>query len=101
MLKTELPVEFTKPLKDLEIMENQPLTLTCEVNKPNLEATWQKDGKNIDASDRVQILRDGHIHTLKIDNAKVEDDSLYRCIVKNRKTSAKVTVKGKTLNIHV
>lgn len=90
----ELPIEFTKPLKDLEIMENQPLTLTCQVNKPDLVATWQKDGKNIDASDRVQIVRDGVTHTLKIDKAVLEDDSVYKCTIKDRKTSARVTVKG-------
>lgn len=76
-------------------MENQPLTLTCEVNKPDLEATWQKDGKNIEASDHIQILRDGRTHTLKIEKAAVADDSVYKCTVKNRKSSAKVTVKGK------
>ncbi|GFO38541.1 titin, partial [Plakobranchus ocellatus] len=93
----EIPVEFTKPLKDIEVTENQPLILTCEVNKPDLEAKWTKEGKVIDSSDRVQVSRDGFVHTLKIDKSRMDDASIYRVSVKDKKTAAKVSVKEEPL----
>ena len=77
-------------------MENQPLTLTCEVNKPDLEAKWTRDGKVMDSSDRLHITRDGCVHTLKIDKSELGDASIYRVNIKDKKTSAKVSVKGKS-----
>ncbi|KAH9498303.1 hypothetical protein Btru_006488 [Bulinus truncatus] len=95
----ELPVEFTKPLQDIEVIEHQPLILTCEVNKPNLKATWQKDGKPLLEEEGLQILRSESTHTLKIDDAVLDDEAVYKCIVKDRKTSARVTVKEEPLEI--
>ena len=91
---SEFPVEFTKPLKDSEVMENQTMTLTCEVNKPDLEAKWTKDGKPLVTSDRVKVICEGHTHSVEIAETVLEDDSVYKCVVKDKKTSARLTVKG-------
>ena len=94
-LSSELPIEFTKPLKDTEIMEKQTLIMSCEVNKANAKATWQKEGKPLEASDRITITCEKHVHTLTIENATLEDDSIYKCVIKDRKTSARGTVNSK------
>ncbi|GFS00827.1 titin [Elysia marginata] len=93
----EIPLEFTKPLKDTEVMENQQLTLTCEVNKPDLEAKWTRDGKVLDSSDRIHISRDGCVHSLTIEKSELGDASIYRVSIKDKKTSAKVAVKEEPL----
>ena len=71
------------------------MTLTCEVNKPDQEAKWTRENKVIESSDRVHISRDGCVHTLKIDKSEMTDASIYRVAIKDKKTSGKVSVKGK------
>ena len=91
----ELPVEFTKPLKDIEVMENTEIVLTCEVNKPDKPATWQCNGKDLSPSDRILITAEACTHTLTIPKALLEDEAVYKCMVGDRKTSARVSVKGR------
>ncbi|KAK7507540.1 hypothetical protein BaRGS_00001475, partial [Batillaria attramentaria] len=98
LIVRELPVEFTKPLKDIEVMENTPITLTCEVNKPDKAAKWQCNGKDLVPSDHIQITADGCTHTLTIPAARLEDEAVYKCMVGDRKTSGRVSVKEEPLS---
>ncbi|XP_046554801.1 titin-like [Haliotis rubra] len=93
VLVDELPIEITKPLKDLEIMEGTSLTLTCEVNKPNIPSKWMRNGEEITPSERIEMTVDDTRHTLTIPKSEVDDEAVYKCVIKDRKTSARVTVK--------
>ena len=87
-------MEFTKPLKDMEVMENQEVSLVCEVNKPGKTATWQCNGQDLAPSDHIRIAADACTHSLTIPAARLEDEAVYKCVVGDRKTSARLTVKG-------
>ena len=87
-------MEFTKPLKDVEVMESQEVSLICEVNKPGKTATWQCNGQDLSPSDHIHISADACTHSLTIPAAHLEDEAVYKCMVGDRKTSARVTVKG-------
>ncbi len=80
-------------------MEGQSLTLTCEVNKPNVQSKWLKNGEEIPASDRIEMTVDDVRHTLTIPKSELDDESVYKCVIKDRKTSARVTVKGGWPNV--
>ena len=79
-------------------MEKNPVELTCEVSKPNAKAKWVKNGKEITPSDRVLITCQDTVHSLKIPESVLEDAATYKCILENKETSAKITVKGTRLS---
>ncbi|ESO99762.1 hypothetical protein LOTGIDRAFT_85536, partial [Lottia gigantea] len=96
---SELPIEITKPLKDTEVPEKQSLVLSCEVNKEDVPSKWQKNGTDLVESETVHLTVKGCVHTLTIDNASLEDEAVYKCLIKDRKTSARVSVKEAPVEI--
>ena len=79
-------------------MEKEVITLTCEVNKPNVKAKWLKNGEPISESEYVKMTSKDTEHTLTIPSAELDDEAVYKCIVGDRKTSARVSVKGQYAN---
>lgn len=75
-----------------------PLVLSCEVNKPDRPAKWQRNGQDVTPTDHIQITADGCTHTLSISSANLEDEAVYKCIVGDKKSSGRVTVKGGILS---
>lgn len=94
-LFSELPLKVTRPLLDAQITEKDSVTLTCEVSKPNVKAKWKKDGVEIEPSEHYDISTKDNVHTLKINNAVIEDGAVYTCQVEDKETAAKIVVKGK------
>lgn len=92
---TEAPVEFIKPLKDKQVMEKTKVVMECEVNKPNLIATWWLDGEEVKSSDRIEIAVYDTVHQLIIDTAKLTDEGKYTVDVEGQKSSATLLVDGK------
>ena len=93
---TELPVEFLKPLSNLDIMEKECATFECEVSKPDLPAKWYQKGSEITSDwDRFSTTVDGNVHKLVISSALLGDTHKYKCVIGDQKTSAKLTVSGK------
>lgn len=70
------------------------MTLTCEVNKPNIPSKWLRNGEAIAPSERIEMTVDDTRHTLTIPKSEMDDEAVYKCVIKDRKTSARVTVKG-------
>ena len=75
-------------------MEKQPITLECEVSKPNKTATWLKEGKPIEASDRVEIGVDGTRHFLTIKSSTLDDEAKYTIKIDEKQSTGKLTVEG-------
>ena len=101
MLLSELPVEITKQLSNLEVMEKQTVMFECEVSKPNQVAIWFQGADKIEPGvgdwERFRVEVDGHIHRLIIENVHLEDAKKYSCTIKDKKTSATLSVKGMCL----
>ena len=92
----ELPIEFLRPLSNLEVQEKQTATFECEINKPKQEATWYQAGTKITPEmERIHPESDGKLFRLVIDSCQLDDTHKYKCSFKNAQTSAKLNVLGK------
>ena len=88
------------PLPDKSVVEKESFTLECEVSKPNKPATWSKDGKPLEPSDRVQMFVDGTKHTLIVNNSILDDEAKYTITVEEAESTGNVTVQGVYLLVH-
>ena len=95
LLLAEEPVDFLKPLTDVEVLEGQTATLQCEVSKPNQKATWFKNGSTeVKTGGRHEIRVEETKHTLVIQNTKLTDQSEYTVKIADKSTTASVFVTG-------
>ncbi|XP_078604169.1 hemicentin-1-like isoform X2 [Branchiostoma floridae x Branchiostoma japonicum] len=79
--------------KDITIIEGESVELNCRSEgSPPPVVTWQRDSQNI----RTNTLNDGQ--TVMLENARVEDSGLYRCLVAN---PAGNTTKVFNVSVHV
>lgn len=90
-------MEILKPLHDVTATEGQPITLECEVSKPNVPARWLKDGKVLEPSERYHLVVDGTIHKLEIPASELDDEADYTIEVRDKSSKAMVLVEGKPL----
>lgn len=79
----ELPIYFTRPLKDLStIMENtREYQYDCEINKENKVAQWFKDDDQepMKSNDEVQVKVHGRSHALVFSSVQVKHAGKYTC----------------------
>jgi len=97
-MRAEIPVDFVKPLSDVEVLEQETATFQCEVSKPKQSATWDQAGGTIEPGvgdwSRFRTEVDGNVHRLIVESAHTEDALKYTCSIGDKKTSAKLTVNG-------
>lgn len=91
----EKPLEFVKPLKDIEVTEGQDIELECVLSKEGVKATWQKNNKALPVDNRVKVTSDKDTHKLTIRSALVEDKGEYKVKVADKTSTAKVFVEGR------
>ncbi|XP_038853293.1 obscurin-like protein 1 [Salvelinus namaycush] len=76
------PVQFSEvPEEELQksAMELDPVVLTCEVSREDANATWYKDGIEVQASDNITIQTEGTLRRLIIRCAETSDAGTYSC----------------------
>ena len=91
---TEESLEIIVPLKEQETTEGVTVTLTCKVNKPNVTATWYKEGVPVTSSDRCVLKVDGDTHTLTLPEADLEDEAEYTIKLGDKSSTALLLVEG-------
>lgn len=93
-LATEIPTQFTKDLRDQEVLEQETIELECELSKKGKPVKWLKDGVEIIPGGRIEIVYDRFLHQLIIEDATLEDMGRYSCVCGDVSTSANVKVEG-------
>ena len=92
------------PLKDQTVLEEETVTLTCKLSKPEQEVKWyRKDNvMAIQPSSKYDITSEGTEYSLIINNASKQDTIEYtmKCGM-FMSTKAKVTVKGEVMGMNV
>ncbi|KAK6021958.1 immunoglobulin I-set domain protein, partial [Ostertagia ostertagi] len=80
-----IPPRFTIKLGDARAVEGQPLRLECKVEgSPLPELTWNKDGVQIQPSDRIQLsMEPDGTARLVIPQSCMDDEGIYRVIATN------------------
>lgn len=53
-------VEITKPLKDVEVMEKEGATFSCEVSHDEVPGLWFRESSKLRPSDNVRIRQEGN-----------------------------------------
>jgi len=92
----EESVTFTKDLTDVKVSKLPgSACFECEFSKPNAPLTWYKDDKPIKNGAKYEIEARGRMHTLTIKGVDSEDDGVYKAMVKNAKTTAKLFVQSR------
>uniref|UniRef100_UPI00398E99B0 myosin-binding protein C, slow-type isoform X4 n=1 Tax=Pristiophorus japonicus TaxID=55135 RepID=UPI00398E99B0 len=84
---------FTKKPKTLEVTAGSAAEFVAETGKADAKVKWQRDGKDIQASEKYTIKADGVQHTLIVSNAAKEDDVVYAVISGTSKVKFELKVK--------
>lgn len=92
----EKPCIFTKELADTGVTEGEDVILHCETSKADIPVKWCKDGKSLRNSSKYNISRSGFEAKLVIHRAEEGDSGRYECEAGAAKSSAVITVKGKS-----
>ncbi len=96
----EGPVEIIKGLVDVSAAEEEEILLQVELNKPNQEIEWFKNGEKIHSDTKQRVYSKDNVYFLKISNC---DHSLhegsYSFKIKDSETKATVIVAEKPLEI--
>lgn len=94
----ETPIKFILPLQDQEAkVDDEEVTLVCEVNKDDTEAMWYKDGNLLQTTDRYKPSTRGRKHILTISNVKLEDEAQFSCQVPTSSVSESLCLSAKGL----
>lgn len=52
-------VQIVRPLEDVEVMEKEGATFSCEVSHDEVPAQWFREGSKLRVSDNVRIRQEG------------------------------------------
>ncbi|ESO99763.1 hypothetical protein LOTGIDRAFT_141564, partial [Lottia gigantea] len=91
-LISELPLELTKPLKNVKVTEKETITLQCEVSKPGKKSQWFVDDEEIKPSDRIKFQTEGNVHKLVISKSILDDEGVYKVKIDEVESTAEVLV---------
>lgn len=71
------------------------MLMSCEVSSANVPVTWKKDNTVLEEGGQYILKKNGPTHTLEIKKLHLEDTGEYCCISRGKKTTAKLTVRGR------
>ncbi|XP_011473308.1 immunoglobulin-like and fibronectin type III domain-containing protein 1 [Oryzias latipes] len=85
-------VYFTSGLSDVTAIIGTEAELVCRLSSEDCDAVWYKDGKEIEETEDISIVKDGTYRKLIIKNCKEDYAGKYRCEADRRKTEAMLFV---------
>ncbi|XP_077101398.1 obscurin isoform X33 [Siphateles boraxobius] len=95
----ELANKFICELKDAIAEENSAVFFECETAHPASKVTWLKGTKEIKAGGRYELTQKGTVLILNMKDLEKSDSELYTCDIGSTKSTAKLTVKAKPIDI--
>lgn len=84
----------------MKVKEKGTATFTCELSKDNTKSVWMKDGKQIKANKRIEVIMEKKTHKLVIHEVTVADKGEYSCVVGGISTSAKLILEGINIELY-
>ena len=91
---------ITKHLENVTCIEDQSLSLVCELAEKDISVTWLKDEKVIEASKNIVPEIHNNAHILKFKKLSKHDGGKYALMARGKKTEAVVLVKGLFLHLN-
>lgn len=88
-----------QPLSDLTLCEGEIAQMEVKFSQENVEGIWKKNGRPVEASNRVHIVIDKQIHKLLIEDTNKDDSGVYSFEVPAQEisTSAKLVIQSKNV----
>ena len=84
-----------KGLEDQTVKEGADALLSVELNKPNEEVEWFKDGVKIRPDAKNRIYASNNVYCLRINDCNPKSDSaVYTFKVKGLESKGKLQVEG-------
>lgn len=76
--------ELLEPLKNIDVKSGQAVSFSVRV-KGDVKVDWYKDDELLLDAGRVVIVdeQDGETFTLAVEDARVEDAGVYKCVARN------------------
>ena len=85
----EAPLEFVRPLADVELKENQTAMFECELNKSDETVRWYRNGEFIEPDGQNIIAKsEGKLHQLILKKVDAADAVKYTCKTSGPSSSA-------------
>ena len=73
------------------------MTFECELSKPDIVASWLRDGKPLPEGEKYKTVVEGPTHRLVISDVDGEDEGDYSIVVRGKKSEGELIVEGNTL----
>ncbi|KAK1798804.1 hypothetical protein P4O66_007084 [Electrophorus voltai] len=99
LLVKETPVAILKKLCDVRLEEGSPITLECELSRPNVNVRWLKNGSEVKADKGSRVFSIGHRRCLQIAQSTMSDSGLYTCDIGDLQTFCKVEIYERELEV--
>lgn len=90
--------KFIRELKDITGLENGSVSFECETAQPASKVTWLKGTKEIKTGRKYQLTQKERLLILTVKDLEEADGDTYSCSIDTDKSTAKLTVQGKSLN---
>lgn len=91
---------FKKELENQEATEKGKAIFSCETSSADCKVTWRKGSSVLTNGEKYTIEQNATTHTLVIHNLSLKDSGEYSCDTGDRKTTAALTVKGKSTTLN-
>ncbi|XP_076826396.1 obscurin [Brachyhypopomus gauderio] len=85
-------IEVVKGLKEVMVREEETVTMEVELNQPNVEGSWSRDGQKLRAGPRIRMTALGKMHSLTMSALKMEDTGMVSFQAEGVHTSGRLTV---------
>ncbi|XP_026875960.2 LOW QUALITY PROTEIN: obscurin-like protein 1a [Electrophorus electricus] len=99
LLVKETPVAILKKLCDVRLEEGSPITLECELSRPNVNVRWLKNGSEVKADKGSRVFSIGRRRCLQIAQSTMGDSGLYTCDIGDLQTFCKVEIYERELEV--
>lgn len=95
----EIPVEFSKKLENVKVMEGELARFECDTNKADAQVQWFKGAKELRQGDKYKFVGAGTKYALEITDSQLEDQSDYTIVLRGRKCTAHLTVEERAATL--
>ncbi|XP_078213262.1 obscurin isoform X45 [Callithrix jacchus] len=86
-------IQIVRPLDDVEVMEKDGATFSCEVSHDEVPGQWFREGGKLRPSENVRIRQEGRTYTLIYRRVLAEDAGEIKFVAENAESRAQLRVK--------
>uniref|UniRef100_A0A2K6ULQ7 Obscurin n=1 Tax=Saimiri boliviensis boliviensis TaxID=39432 RepID=A0A2K6ULQ7_SAIBB len=86
-------IQIVRPVEDVEVMEKEGATFSCEVSHDDVPGQWFREGSKLRPSENVRIRQEGRTYTLIYRRVLAEDAGEIKFVAENAESRAQLRVK--------